>query len=79
MRTLMQAAAAAAEPKLKFRNYAPRDEKIKGEEVAPPLVKPFEAPTVEPEEYNPDDNEASPSFRSHRISIITTIRQPTLH
>ena len=42
--------AAVEEPKLKFRNYAPRDEKIEHEVVAQPEVKDFEAPQIEPEQ-----------------------------
>ena len=42
--------AAVEEPKLKFRNYAPRDEKIEHEVVAQPEVKDFEALQIEPEQ-----------------------------
>ena len=44
------APAAVEEPKLKFRNYAPRDEKIEHEVVAQPEVKDFKAPQIEPEQ-----------------------------
>lgn len=43
-------AAAVEEPKLKFRNYAPRDEKIEHETVAQPEVKDFEPPKIEIEQ-----------------------------
>lgn len=41
---------AVEEPKLKFRNYAPRDEKIEHEVAAQPEVKEFEPPQVEAEQ-----------------------------
>lgn len=41
--------AAAEEPKLKFRNYAPRDEKIEHDAVPQPEVKDFEPPQIEAE------------------------------
>lgn len=47
--------AAVEEPKLKFRNYAPRDDKIEHEVVAQPDVQEFEAPAVETEQ--PADDE----------------------
>jgi coiled-coil domain-containing protein 12 len=47
--------AAAEEPKLKFRNYAPRDEKIEHDAVPQPDVKEFEPPEIELEQA--DDQE----------------------
>ena len=47
-------APAVDEPVLKFRNYAPRDEKLEHEIAAQPVVKDFEAPKIELQE---DDEE----------------------
>ena len=49
------------EPKLKFRNYAPRDEKIEHEAVAQPEVKDFEPPKIEVEQPA-DDEVKSPDL-----------------
>jgi hypothetical protein len=54
--------AAVAEPKLKFRNYAPRDEKIEHEPVAQPEVKDFEAPQIEPEQPGDEGVRQTPAI-----------------
>lgn len=52
-----ETAAAVEEPKLKFRNYVPRNEKLEHQEAAQPKVQSFQPEPVEPQEYQPDYSE----------------------
>lgn len=52
-----ETAAVVEEPKLKFRNYVPRNEKLEHQEAVQPKVQSFEPEPVEPQEYQPDYSE----------------------